>query len=252
MALTIQRIPNLSDNYCYLLVCNASNEAALIDPAEAPPCIAALEASGARLTKILNTHHHWDHSGANAELAEKYGVPVIAHQSDHERIPAFTDGVDAGDTVAVGKQVARVFFIPSHTMGHVAYVFDEAAAVFTGDMLFAGGCGRLFEGNAAMMYNALCEQLAALPDETKVYCGHEYTQSNLDFALTIEPDNAAIQQKLERVRAIRAHAAADWHDATPEEMTIPTTIGEEKATNPFMRATDAADLGRIRTLKDDF
>ncbi len=252
MTLLIERIPNLSDNYCYLLVCQSTNEAALVDPAEAAPAIARLEASGARLSKILNTHHHLDHSGANAELAEKYGVPVIAHQSDRERIPAFTDGVDAGDSVSVGEQVARVLFIPSHTMGHVAYVFDEAGAVFTGDMLFAAGCGRLFEGDAQMLYNALCEQLAALPDDTKVYCGHEYTQSNLDFAITIEPDNAAIQERLEKVRAIRARAAGDWHDASPDEMTIPTTIGEEKATNPFMRAPDAEELGRIRALKDDF
>jgi hydroxyacylglutathione hydrolase len=119
-------------------------------------------------------------------------------------------------------------------------------------MLFAGGCGRLFEGDAQMMYTALCEKLAALPDDTKVYCGHEYTEGNLRFAVTIEPDNEAMQEKLEQVLKIRAHAATDWHDATPDEMTIPSTIGEEKATNPFMRAADAAELGRIRTAKDNF
>ena len=146
----------------------------------------------------------------------------------------------------------RDSFIPSHTTGHVAYVFDDAKAVFTGDMLFAAGCGRLFEGNAQMMYDALCVKLAALPDEFLVYCGHEYTEGNLKFAITIEPDNAEIKERYDNVVALRANAAADWHDATPAEMTIPSTIGEEKATNPFMRAADADELGRIRELKDNF
>ena len=130
--------------------------------------------------------------------------------------------------------------------------FDEAKAVFTGDMLFAGGCGRLFEGNAQMMFDALCGKLSALPDDFKVYCGHEYTQGNLEFALTIEPENAEIRERLERVRETRAKAAADWHDATAAEMTIPSTIALEKATNPFMRADTAEELGRIRELKDNF
>jgi hydroxyacylglutathione hydrolase len=137
-------------------------------------------------------------------------------------------------------------------MGHVAYVFDDAEAVFSGDMLFAAGCGRLFEGDAQMMYTALCEKLSALPDSTLVYCGHEYTESNLVFAVSVEPDNAAMQAKLERVRDLRASAAADWHDATPAEMTIPSTIGEERETNPFMRAADAEALAVLRSAKDVF
>jgi hydroxyacylglutathione hydrolase len=185
-------------------------------------------------------------------LAERAGVPVIAHVSDKARVPGFSQGVDEGDTVEVGEHTARVLFIPSHTMGHVAYVFDEADAVFSGDMLFAAGCGRLFEGDAQMMYTALCEKLAALPDSTRVFCGHEYTESNLRFAVSVEPDNAAMQAKLERVVALRAHAAADWHDARPEEMTIPSTIGEERETNPFMRASDGEALGILRKAKDNF
>jgi hydroxyacylglutathione hydrolase len=137
-------------------------------------------------------------------------------------------------------------------MGHVAYVFDEAEALFSGDMLFAAGCGRLFEGDAQMMYTALCEKLAALPDSMKVYCGHEYTESNLRFAVSAEPDNAAMQAKLERVSAVRATAAADWHDAEPAEMTIPSTIGEERETNPFMRAADGEALAILRKAKDHF
>jgi hydroxyacylglutathione hydrolase len=137
-------------------------------------------------------------------------------------------------------------------MGHVAYVFDEAEAVFSGDMLFAAGCGRLFEGDAQMMYTALCEKLAALPDSTRVFCGHEYTESNLRFAVSVEPENAAMHAKLERVVALRANAAADWHDALPGEMTIPSTIGEERETNPFMRAPDGEALGILRKAKDNF
>lgn len=253
MALQITRIPTFGDNYTYLLVCDETNEAAIVDAPEAEPVKKAVAASGATVTKILSTHHHPDHAMANPELAQHFGgVPVIGHVSDRERLAGMTDGVDEGDTVEVGRQTARVLFIPSHTMGHVAYVFDEAKAAFTGDMLFAGGCGRLFEGDAQMMYDALCVKLSALPDDVRVYCGHEYTLGNLKFAVTIEPDNAEITAKLARVEAIRANAAADWHDASPDEMTIPSTIGEEKATNVFMRAASAEELGRIRTLKDNF
>jgi hydroxyacylglutathione hydrolase len=252
MGLRIERITTLGDNYTYLVICEATNEAAIIDAPEAAPVIRRVEETGANVTLILSTHHHYDHSAANPELAKQYGVPVVGHVSDSERIPGFTRGVDEGDTVQVGEHTARVLYIPSHTMGHVAYIFDEAEAVFSGDMLFAGGCGRLFEGDAKMMYTALCEKLFALPDGMRVFCGHEYTESNLRFAVTIEPDNAAMQEKLERVQKIRAKAAADWHDAVEAEMTIPSTIGDEKATNPFMRAPDAGELGRIRTLKDNF
>ena len=252
MTLTIERIPTLGDNYTYLVICDRSQEAAIIDAPEAEPVIRRVEASGARVTKILSTHHHPDHSAANPELAERYGVPVIAHVSDSERVPGFSQGVDEGDTVDVGDHTARGLFIPSPTLGHVAYVFDAAEAVFSGDMLFAAGCGRLFEGDAQMMYTALCEKLAALPDSTRVFCGHEYTESNLRFAVSAEPENAAMQAKLERVIALRAGAAADWHDAGPEEMTIPSTIGEERETNPFMRASDGAALALLRTAKDNF
>ena len=251
MALRIERIPTWKDNYSYLLVCDETGEAAVVDAPEAEPVAKRVAASGARVTQILSTHHHPDHSMANPDLAKQFGVPVLGHVSDRERLPGFTRGLEEGDTVAVGKQVARVLFIPAHTRGHIAYVFDAAQAVFTGDTMFAAGCGRLFEGTPEMMFAAFAK-LGALPDATRVYCGHEYTQSNLVFAAHVEPDNAAVQQKLERVRAIRARAAADWHDATPDEMTIPSTIGEERATNPFLRAGDVAELGRRRSLKDGF
>jgi hydroxyacylglutathione hydrolase len=251
MALRIERIPTWKDNYSYLLVCDETGEAAVVDAPEVEPIAKRVAASGARVTQILSTHHHPDHSMANPDLAKQFGAPVLGHVSDRERLPGFTRGLEEGDTIAVGKQVARVLFIPAHTRGHIAYVFDAAQAVFTGDTMFAAGCGRLFEGTPEMMFAAFAK-LGALPDATRVYCGHEYTQSNLVFAAHVEPDNVAVQQKLERVRAIRARAAADWHDATPDEMTIPSTIGEERATNPFLRAGDVAELGRRRSLKDGF
>ena len=252
MGLRIERIPTLGDNYTYLTICEKTNQAAIIDAPEADPVVSRVEATGADVRLILSTHHHFDHSAANPQLAERYGAPVYGHVSDAERLPGFTHGIDEGDKIEFGNLTARVLFIPSHTSGHVAYVFDEARAVFTGDMLFAAGCGRLFEGSAEMMFDALCNKLAALPDDTLVYCGHEYTEGNLKFALTIEPENTEIRERYERVREIRANAAPDWHDATAAEMTIPSSIAEEKATNPFMRAPTAEELGRIRALKDRF
>jgi hydroxyacylglutathione hydrolase len=252
MGLRVERIPTLADNYTYLIICEESGEAAVVDAPEHDPVAARADALDVAVTKILSTHHHFDHSAANPDLAKRYDAPVYGHASDAGRLPGLTVGLEEGDTLSVGRQQARVLFIPAHTRGHIAYVFDDAKAVFCGDTLFAAGCGRLFEGTPEMMYTALCEKLAALPDETRVFCGHEYTANNLAFAAHVEPDNAAVREKLERVRALRARAAPDWHNATPDEMSIPSTIGEERATNPFMRSRDAAELGRRRALKDSF
>jgi hydroxyacylglutathione hydrolase len=252
MGLRVERIPTLRDNYTYLLVCEESGEAAVVDAPEDAPVFARADALEVRVAKILSTHHHYDHSQANPALAKRYDAPVYGHRSDEGRLPGQTHGLEEGDTVKVGRQQARILFIPAHTRGHIAYVFDDAQAVFCGDTLFAAGCGRLFEGTPEMMYAALCEKLAELPDATRVYCGHEYTASNLRFAAHVEPDNAAVKEKLARVERIRANAAADWHDATAAEMTIPSTIGEERATNPFMRSANAAELGRRRAQKDSF
>jgi hydroxyacylglutathione hydrolase len=252
MGLRVERIPTLSDNYTYLIVCEETGEAAVVDAPEAEPVVRRVRDLGARVVKILSTHHHHDHSAANPELAKRYDAPVFGHASDSGRLPGLSDGLEEGDRVAVGRQTARVLFIPAHTRGHIAYVFDEAGAVFCGDTLFAAGCGRLFEGTPEMMYTALHEKLGALPDATRVYCGHEYTESNLRFAAHAEPENAAVREKQARVQAIRRRAAADWHQATAAEMTIPSTIGEERLTNPFLRAADAAELGRLRALKDRF
>ena len=243
MSLRIERIPTFGDNYTYLLICDATGEAAVVDAPEEQPVVDRIEATGAKITKILSTHHHPDHSMANPKLAEKYGAPVYGHVSDEGRLPGMTNGLEEGDSIRVGNETARILFIPAHTSGHIAYVFDDAKAIFSGDTLFAGGCGRLFEGTPEMMYTALVEKLGTLPDDYRVYCGHEYTESNLVFAAHIEPDNAAVAEKLERVKQIRSHAAPDWHDATPAEMTIPSTLGEERATNPFLRAKSWVAIG---------
>lgn len=251
MALRVERIPTLGDNYTYLLVCEETGDAAVVDAPEVEPVVRRVEASGATVRKILSTHHHPDHSMANPELARRYGAPVFGHRSDAERLPGFTDGLEEGDTIEVGRHRARILFIPAHTRGHIAYVFDEAGAVFCGDTLFAGGCGRLFEGTPEMMYDAM-RKLGALPDETRVYCGHEYTVANLRFAAHVEPDNRAVKEALAAAEARREKAAADWHDATADEMTVPSTIGDEHATNPFMRAGSPEELGRRRAAKDAF
>jgi len=252
MGLRVERIPTLGDNYTYLLVCEESGEAAVVDAPEEAPVVARASTLDVRVTKILSTHHHYDHSQANPGLAKRYDAPVYGHRSDEGRLPGQTHGLEEGDTVNVGRQQARILFIPAHTRGHIAYVFDDAGAVFCGDTLFAAGCGRLFEGTPDMMYTALCEKLAALPDATRVFCGHEYTASNLRFAAHVEPENSAVKAMQQRVAAIRANSAADWHDAVPDEMTIPSTIGDERATNPFMRSANAAELGRRRAQKDSF
>ncbi len=264
----VERIPTLSDNYTYLVIDEETNEAAVIDAPEADPVVARIESLGVNLTKVLSTHHHYDHSAANPDLAKRYGAPVFGHVSDSGRIPGFTDGLEEGDKIRVGGLEAEIVFIPAHTRGHIAYIFD--GAVFSGDTLFAAGCGRLFEGNPQMMHEALNVKLSRLPDDTKVYCGHEYTESNLRFALSVEPGNQALQEKMGWVQKRRAKSAADWHDATDAEMTIPSTIGEERETNPFMRidsselvasvmravpgtAKDPVSiLGAVRSLKDSF
>lgn len=264
----IERIPTFRDNYTYLVIDPATNEAAVVDAPEADPVIERVESLDVKVAKVLSTHHHPDHSAANPVLAERYGAPVFGHVSDAKRIPGFTDGLEEGDTISVGELEAEILFIPAHTRGHIAYVFP--GAVFSGDTLFAAGCGRLFEGDPQMMHTALNEKLSRLSDDTRVYCGHEYTESNIRFALSVEAGNQKLQEKMKSVQAIRSHAAADWHDATDAEMTVPSTMGEERETNPFMRAqspeivasvqkqlpgtpTDEVSiLGAIRHLKDSF
>lgn len=219
----IHQIPLLRDNYGYLVVCEKTNQAAIVDPSEAEPVLRRVEQEKVQPVAILNTHHHRDHTGGNEGLlAQLPTLKVFAHKSDQSRVFGLTDGVDEGGAVAIGELKAKVFFIPGHTTGHVAYLFDNN--LFCGDALFTAGCGRLFEGTPEQMHGSL-SKLMALADNTNVYCGHEYTESNLRFAMSVEPKNPKLAARYERVQAQRARGAA----------TVPATLEEEKQTNPFLR-----------------
>lgn len=230
--LQIEQIPCLSDNYVYLVHEPAQGLTAVVDPAETAPVLAALAAHGWRLTHILNTHHHYDHVGGNLELKAATGCKIVGPRADRERIPGLDEEVADGDTYAFGARTAKVFDVPGHTRGHIAYWFGEDAALFCGDTLFALGCGRLFEGTPVQMWDSL-SKLRALPGDTRVYCAHEYTQSNGRFALSVEPGNAALVARMQEVDRRRA----------ANEPTVPSRLAEELATNPFLRP-DSAEIQR--------
>lgn len=242
---TIIPIPAFADNYIWLLREGAS--AAVVDPGDAAPVLAYLEREGAILTAILATHHHADHVGGNTALLARFPVPVYGPA--RETIPGRTHALKEGDSLVVpGIGVAlSVLDVPGHTSGHIAYVGEigEIAALFCGDTMFAAGCGRLFEGTPAQMWQSLAK-FAALPPATQVYCGHEYTLANLRFAAAVEPDNAQVRQ-----RQVREQAKRDRGEAT-----LPSTIGDERATNPFLRANlpsvkTAAEVYAGHALADD-
>lgn len=257
-AVEVTVIPCLKDNYAYLLRAPGSARGVIVDASEAAPILAVLQKLGVALGAILSTHHHPDHVLGNEELVSRYpGIDVVGSAYDHGRIPAQTRSVSDGDSVTVEGLTFQCLLVPGHTLGAVAY-FGHGA-VFTGDTLFAGGCGRLFEGTPAMMNDSLNVKLAALPPDTRVYCGHEYTASNLRFAAHVEPGNAAVTAKAARVAALREKG----------EPTVPSTLAEERATNPFMRCDSAeiiahvaerlagnrapdAVLGAVRAAKDAF
>lgn len=250
----ICRIPVLRDNYIFLVMDPDSHTAAVVDPAVAEPVIATLDTLGYELVAIWNTHHHSDHVGGNQALLARYPqATVYASLQDQDRIPGQTQMLSAGDQVKLGPYTAEILFVPGHTRGHIAYYLPELGHLFCGDTLFSGGCGRLFEGTPAQMVDSL-GQLRALPDKTQVWCAHEYTLKNLEFALTVEGSNAALQKRWHQVSQQRAHGIP----------TIPTSIGIEKATNPFLRwdqptiqtAMDTADpvraFAKLRGKKDLF
>ncbi|WP_170783777.1 hydroxyacylglutathione hydrolase [Ruegeria lacuscaerulensis] len=255
MPLEIVTIPCLSDNYAFLAHDAASGNTALIDAPEAGPILAELDRRGWTLSHVLLTHHHYDHVDGLPAILEKHTAKVIGAAADAHRLPPLDQQVSDGDTFELGGEQVQVLDVPGHTVGHIAFYMPQSAAVFTADSLMALGCGRLFEGTAPQMWASL-SKLAALPDDTVVCSGHEYTQSNAKFALTVDPDNAALQDRAADID--RARAA--------NEPTVPSTLALEKATNPFLRATDpaiqahlgmagadpAAVFAEIRARKDRF
>lgn len=237
--LEIVRVPVLADNYVWLVHAPASGETLAVDPSVAEPVLAAAQARGWRIGQIWNTHWHGDHIGGNAGIVAATGASVTAPAAELGRIPGVDHAVREGDRVRLGEHEAAVMAVPAHTAGHVAYHFARDGVIFVGDTLFAMGCGRLFEGTADQMY-ANMRRFEALPEETRVYCAHEYTLSNGRYAARAEPDNRAVAARLAQVEAMR----------TRGEATVPTTIALERATNPFMRAASVADLARRRAEKD--
>jgi hydroxyacylglutathione hydrolase len=254
----IYRLPVLNDNYVFVLHDPVRNIAAVVDPAIAEPVLAKVEELGANLVAIFNTHHHGDHVGGNSAIIKKFPKAIVyGGEKDRDRIPHQQVFLKSGDRVTFGDREAQVFFVPGHTYAHIAYYFapidNEGGELFCGDTLFAGGCGRLFEGTPAEMLNSL-DRLRQLPDATRVWCAHEYTLGNLKFALTVDADNPDLKERMVTAQAIRQRG----------ESTVPSTIGLEKRTNPFLRwdfpaiqrsaGLEIPDrvFARIRGQKDNF
>jgi hydroxyacylglutathione hydrolase len=253
MAVRVVPVPCLKDNYAYIVHADGSRRALVVDPSEDDPVAAALAREGLGLAAILDTHHHHDHVGGNEGLARRFGgVPIVAGATDEGRVPGQTRGVVHDERFEAAGLSIRALHVPGHTSGAIAYVV-EGTEVFTGDTMFVAGCGRLFEGTPADMHRSLTAILGALPDGVRVWCGHEYTEANLRFAKQVDPENPAVGASIAWAAELRARGAP----------TVPSTIGREKAHNPFLRVVDpgfaarfgggdpAVVLGKVRKAKDD-
>jgi len=235
----IVAVPAFSDNYLWLVHDDASSDTAVVDPGDAAPVLAETARRGWTISQVWNTHWHPDHTGGNLAIKQATGARISGPAK--ERIPGRDVALNEGDTVRIGDNVGRVIEVPCHTLGHIALLFDEERVAFVGDTLFAMGCGRLFEGTPAQMYRSL-QRLTGLPEDTKLYCAHEYTLSNARFAVHAEPTNAATAARLAGVEELRRAG----------EITVPTTVAQERETNPFVRATDEHAFARLRKDKDSF
>ena len=238
--LEIVAVPVLTDNYVWLIHNRETGETAAVDPSVADPVLEAVAARGWSLTEVLNTHWHPDHTGGNAGIQAATGAPIVA-PAEAEWVSKVDRIVREGDRVTVAGAEAVVWDIPAHTAGHVAYYFENEGMIFVGDTMFAMGCGRLFEGTAGQMYSNM-QRIAALPGDVRIYCGHEYTLANARFAEHAEPNNAAVKRRLEVIGALREEG----------RITLPTTVEEERETNPFVRATNTEEFARLRAAKDSF
>jgi hydroxyacylglutathione hydrolase len=235
----IVAVPAFSDNYIWLVHDEPSGETAVVDPGDAAPALAEAQRRGWTITQVWNTHHHWDHTGGNPAIKAATGASVSGPAA--EDIKGRDVALSEGSELRIGEHRGRVIEIPGHTLGHVALIFDDPPLAFVGDTLFAMGCGRLFEGTAQQMYRSL-QRIAELAPDTALYCGHEYTLANARFAAHAEPDNGAIAARLTEVQALRE----------ADRITLPTSVAQERETNPFVRATNWQEFARLRTEKDSF
>jgi hydroxyacylglutathione hydrolase len=235
----IVAVPAFFDNYLWLVHDEASAETAVVDPGDAAPVVAEAERRGWTIRQVWNTHWHRDHTGGNLAIKQATGARIFGPAG--EDIPGRDVALREGDILHLGEHLGRIVDVPGHTLGHIALIFEQDRVAFVGDTLFAMGCGRLFEGTPEQMFGSL-QQLAALPDDTRLYCAHEYTLSNARFAAHAEPGNAAIADRLDRVKRLREAG----------KITLPTTVAQERETNPFVRATDAKQFARLRRDKDSF
>lgn len=239
-SLTLSAVPVLNDNYVWLIANPDTGEAAAVDPSVSQAVLDAAETQGLRITQVLNTHWHPDHTGGNQDIKGATGCTIIA-PAEAERVSKVDRIVSEGDRVTVAGAEAVVWDIPAHTAGHIAYYFEDEGMIFVGDTMFAMGCGRLFEGTAEQMY-ANMQRIAELPGEVRIYCGHEYTLANARFAAHVDPGNEAVARRFEEVASLREEG----------RITLPTTVFEERATNPFVRASDSQEFARLRAEKDSF
>ena len=235
----IVAVPAFSDNYLWLVHDEASGETAVVDPGDAAPVLAEADERGWTITQVWNTHWHPDHTGGNVAIKQATGARISGPEA--ENIPGRDVALKEGDEVRLGSHVGRVIEVPGHTLGHIALIFDQENVAFVGDTMFAMGCGRLFEGTPEQMYRSL-QRLTALAPETQLYCAHEYTLSNARFAAHAYAGDAPIAQRLDEVEEQRSRG----------ERTVPTTVAQERETNPFVRATDVSEFARLRSDKDSF
>ncbi len=237
----VKIIPCLQDNYSYLIIDDKNNSACVVDPGEASPIINFLENKNINLKYILNTHHHFDHIGGNKDLKKKFGSTVLGFKEDFNRIPEIDVLLEDNQIWKAGNFIAKIIHIPGHTTGHICFHFFQEKLVFTGDTLFSLGCGRIFEGTHKEMFESL-NKIKSLPEETKVYCGHEYTLNNSKFCIKNDSENLNLKKKIENLKKrIR--------DGLP---TIPSTIKDERECNIFLRANDLESFSKLRDLKDIF
>ena len=232
-------VPAFNDNYLWLAHDDESGETAVVDPGDAAPVLAEAQRRGWIIDQVWNTHWHPDHTGGNLSIKEATGARISGPASD--RIPGREVALSEGDQIHLGRHVGRVIEVPGHTLDHIALIFDDDGVAFVGDTLFAMGCGRLFEGTPEQMYRSL-QRLSGLPDDTRLYCAHEYTLANARYAAHAEPDNEAITQRLAEVQGLR--------DAG--QITLPTTVKQERETNPFVRSTNVEEFAQLRAAKDRF